>query len=132
MPGGYGGLGETISWGLALQGARVVVSGRDGAKAAKLSGQISDAGYQAQSVPVDARSVAEINEAADHVASTMGGIDILVNCVGIQIEQPLLEVTEEAFDEVYSVNLKAAMFLGQAAARHQLGGDNPGNFHAVP
>ena len=51
VPGGYGGLGETISWGPALEGARVVVSGRDGAKAAKLSGQISDAGYQAQSVP---------------------------------------------------------------------------------
>ena len=122
VPGGYGGLGEIISWGLALQGARVVVSGRSETKARKLSGQISDAGHQALSVPVDVRSVAEINEAADHVAATMGGIDILVNCVGIQIEQPLLEVTEEAYDEVYAVNLKAAMFLGQAAARHQLNG----------
>ena len=122
VPGGYGGLGEIISWGLALQGARVVVSGRDEAKARKLSAQISDAGSQALPVPVDVRSVAEINEAADHVAATMGGIDILVNCVGIQIEQPLLEVTEEAYDEVYAVNLKAAMFLGQAAARHQLNG----------
>ena len=122
VPGGYGGLGEVISWGLALQGARVVVSGRSETKARKLSGQISDAGYQALSVPVDVHSVAEINEAADHVAATMGGIDILVNCVGIQIEQPLLEVTEEAFDEVYAINLKAAMFLGQAAARHQING----------
>src|SRR5437763_8751627 len=31
-----------------------------------------------------------------------------------------MEVTEEAFDEVYAVNLKAAMFLGQAVARHQV------------
>ena len=31
-----------------------------------------------------------------------------------------MEVTEEAFDEVYRVNLKAAMFLAQATARHQV------------
>ncbi len=122
VPGGYGGLGEAISWGLALQGARVAVSGRDEAKARKLSEQLSDAGLEALSVPVDVRSVAEIKDAADHVATTLGGIDILVNCVGIQIEQLLLEVTEEAFDEVYATNMKAAMFLGQAAARHQLNG----------
>ena len=126
VPGGSGGLGEAICWGLALQGARVVVSGRDGTKAGKLSGQLSDAGFDAQSVPFDALNVAEINDAADHVATTLGGIDILVNCVGMQIEQSLLEVTEEAFDEVYATNLKAAMFLGQAAARHQLAGADPG------
>ncbi len=122
VPGGYGGLGEAISWGLALQGARVAVSGRDEAKAQKLSEQISDAGLEALSVPVDVRVVAEIKDAADHIATSLGGIDILVNCVGIQIEQPLLEVTEEAFDEVYAINLKAAMFLGQAAAMHQING----------
>jgi NAD(P)-dependent dehydrogenase (short-subunit alcohol dehydrogenase family) len=43
-----------------------------------------------------------------------------VNCVGTQIEEPLLEVTEAAFDSVYAVNLKAAMFLGQSVARYQV------------
>ena len=49
-----------------------------------------------------------------------GRVDILVNCVGTQREEALLEVTEEAFDEVYAVNLKSAMFLGQAVARQQV------------
>ena len=35
-----------------------------------------------------------------------------INSLGVQNEQPLLEVTEEAFDEILDVNLKAAMFLG--------------------
>ena len=48
------------------------------------------------------------------------GIDILVNSVGIQIEQPLLEVTEEAYDKVYATNLKSAMFLAQAVAKRQV------------
>jgi NAD(P)-dependent dehydrogenase (short-subunit alcohol dehydrogenase family) len=45
---------------------------------------------------------------------------ILVNCIGTQVEQPIGSVTEEAFDRVYAVNLKAAMFLAQAVARHQM------------
>ena len=39
---------------------------------------------------------------------------------GIQREEPLLEVTKDAYDEVYRVNLKAAMFLAQATAGHQI------------
>jgi NAD(P)-dependent dehydrogenase (short-subunit alcohol dehydrogenase family) len=40
--------------------------------------------------------------------------------VGIQREQSLGEVTEDAFDEVVQTNLKAAMFLAQSAAAHQI------------
>ncbi len=122
VPGGYGGLGEAICWGLAQQGAHVAVTGRDADKAETLARRLTDAGYQAVAVPADVRAVAAINTAADQVADTLGGLDMLVNCVGTQIEQPLLEVTEASFDEVYETNLKSAMFLAQAAARHQLAG----------
>jgi gluconate 5-dehydrogenase len=46
-------------------------------------------------------------------------IDILVNCVGMQREQALADVTEDAFDAIYRTNLRAAMFLAQAVARRQ-------------
>lgn len=122
LPGGYGGIGEAIAWGLAMHGAEVVISGRDGTKAAALAQAIRDAGFKAHGTAVDVTSVAEIRGCADAIAETHGAIDILMNCVGIQREEPLLAVTEEAFDEVYQVNLKAAMFLAQAAARHQAAG----------
>ena len=77
-------------------------------------------GHEAAGFAVDVKSPKEIGEAVDHVVDLFDRLDVLINCVGIQIEQPLLEVTEEAFDEVYQVNLKAAMFLAQAAARHQI------------
>jgi len=120
IPGGYGGIGEAIAWGLAMQGAEVVISGRDAAKAEVLAKSIRDAGFKAHGNAVDVTSVAEIRDRADAIADQHGAIDILMNCVGIQREEPLLEVTEEAFDEVYQVNLKAAMFLAQSAARHQV------------
>lgn len=120
VPGGYGGIGEAIAWGLAVQGAKVVVSGRSREKADTLARSMTDAGFEAAGVAVDVTSVAEIRDAVDFVVECFGAVDILMNCVGIQNEQPLLEVTEEAFDGVYEVNLKAAMFTAQAAAKHQI------------
>jgi len=112
VPGGYGGIGAAISAGLARAGARVVVAGRDGKKAAALARRI---GRGAQGVALDVEDVAAIRRTVD----ALGRLDILVNCVGIQREQALEEVTEEAFDLVYRTNLKAAMFLAQACARRQ-------------
>lgn len=126
VPGGYGGIGEAIAWGLALHGARVVIAGRDADKARSLAADISAAGHAAEGLVLDVESVDSIGAAAARVVDLYGGLDILVNCVGIQREQPLLEVTEDAYDEVYRVNLKAAMFLGQAAGRIQASQDRGG------
>ena len=119
LPGGYGGIGEAIAWGLATRGAKVVVSGRSREKAEILAGQISAKGHDALGIQVDVQSIATIKASVDQVAREFGPPDILINCVGIQREEPLLEVTEEAFDDVYRSNLKSAMFLAQAVARCQ-------------
>jgi len=120
IAGGYGGIGEAIAWALAMHGAGVVVAGRSRAKADALAEKLGRAGYRAGGGALDAHSVASIRESIDEAARDQGRLDILVNCIGLNREQLLLEVTEEAFDEVYQLNLKAAMFLGQAAARHQI------------
>lgn len=126
LPGGYGGIGEAIAWGLALRGAKVVVAGRSQERAETLASRLREAGHEASGIAADVASVSEIQESVDLVMDRYGAVDILVNCVGIQREQPILEVTEEAFDEVYAVNLKAAMFLGQAVARRQIAAANGG------
>jgi gluconate 5-dehydrogenase len=126
IPGGYGGIGAAIAWGLALHGATVVVAGRSADKADAFAARLRDAGHRAAGVAFDAHSVASIRDAVERVATDQGRLDVLVNCIGLNREQPLLEVTEEAFDEVYRLNLKAAMFLAQAAARHQIAGGRGG------
>lgn len=126
LPGGYGGLGTAIAWGLAMNGARVVIAGRSGEQAAALAGAIGAQGFEAAWQAVDVTAVGEIRDATDFVTERFGRLDILVNCVGIQREEPMLEVTEAAFDEVYRVNLKAAMFLAQACARKQVAGKSGG------
>jgi gluconate 5-dehydrogenase len=120
VPGGYGGIGAAIVWGLARHGARVVIAGRDAVKANALATKLRGEGLLASGCAMDARSVDSIRAAVDGVVAEFGAVDILMNCVGIQREQPLQDVTEEAWDDVVDVNLKAAMFTAQAVARHQV------------
>jgi gluconate 5-dehydrogenase len=120
VPGGYGAIGEAIAWGFALRGARVVVAGPNAEKGAALADAIATEGGDAASVPLDARETDSIEAAIAGAAERMGGIDVLVNCVGVQREQALLDVTPETFDEVYAINLRSAMFLAQGVARRQI------------
>ena len=117
IPGGYGGIGEAIAWTLAHYGAAVAVSGRSLEKAEAAAARLRGAGHRASGLAFDAHSVASIRESVEAVAGEHGRLDILVNCVGLNREQALLEVTEDAFDEVFEINVKAAMFLAQAASR---------------
>ena len=126
VPGGYGGIGEAIAWALALAGASVMIAGRSAAKAEALAAALRSAGHRAQGVAMDAQVLADIRGATDATIDAFGRLDILVNCIGIQREQRLLDVTEDAYDDVYRVNLKAAMFLAQAAARRQIDGGRGG------
>lgn len=121
IPGGYGGLGEAIAYGLSMHGARVVIGGRDIAKAQALAQNIQKtSGVDAAGVALDVTDVSTIPGAVDKIVDRFGRLDALINCVGMQIEQPLTEVTEEAFDRVYQTNLKSAMFLAQAVAKVQI------------
>ena len=112
VPGGYGAIGAAICRGLAAAGARVIVAGRDGRKAAALAKSL---GRGAKGVALDVEDVAAIRT----VVAALPRVDILMNCVGIQREQALANVTEETYDLVFRTNLKAAMFLAQAVARRQ-------------
>lgn len=120
VAGGYGGIGEAIAWGLALSGARVAIAGRSADKAEALAAALRDAGHDAIGVAMDAHTVASITGAVDAAAGRLGSLNVLVNCIGIQREERLADVSEAAFDEIVQVNLKAAMFLAQAVARHQV------------
>jgi len=120
IAGGYGGIGTVVARGMAARGARVAIGGRQPERAVAVARELTDAGHSALGVGFDVRDAKAIGDAVTQVVHQLGGLDILVNCVGIQREESLLDVTEAAFDAVYTVNLKAAMFLGQAVARHQV------------
>ena len=120
IPGGYGAIGEATALAMARRGAVVTIAGRDGQRASALVARITQDGGKAFGFSLDARHPEEIADVSQKAVEAMGGIDVLINCVGVQREQALLDVTEEAFDEIYRINLKSAMFLGQSVARRQI------------
>ena len=98
----------------------MAIAGPSACKAEALAARLRDADHEACAWSLDGRSVSDIRKIVDQVATQMGGIHILVNCIGIQREQRLSEVTENTFDEMYQTNLRSAMFLAQSVARHQI------------
>lgn len=120
VPGGYGGIGEAVCRGLAAVGAKVIVAGRSSKKAQAIAASLQADGYSAHGLGFDASSVKQIEALVDEAGSHFGRLDILVNCVGLNREEKAGEITEAKFDEVYTANLKSALFLAQAAARHMV------------
>ncbi len=120
LPGGYGAIGEAVAIAMARFGAEICIAGPNPAKAVALAERINAAGGKAHGIALDARDPKAIQAATDAAIACLGGIDVLVNCVGIQREQTIMEVSPDTFDEMYETNLRSAMFLGQAVARDQI------------
>ena len=120
VTGGYGGIGSPVCHALGAQGARVAIAGRDAGKAEGCAESLRAAGCEAWSAVFDARSQSETGRLVDAAVSHFGRLDILVNLVGGQREEVATEVSAANFEEVLALNLKSAMFQGQAAARHMI------------
>jgi len=120
VTGGYGGIGQAISDGLAEFGAKVAISGHNLEKAEASAERLNGGGFEAYACGFDVVSVADIHRMVEDVVNRFGRIDILVNTVGLNREEKATEVTEQAFDYVVDVNLKGAMFQAQAVARHMI------------
>ncbi len=120
IAGGGGDIGKAISEGLASFGATVVVCGRTLDKATAVADGIVAAGGKAMSAKLDVLDVKRVGSTVDQIAEQHGRVDILINCVGTQIEAPAEEYKEDDWDQIFAVNLKSAFFLSQSVARHQI------------
>uniref|UniRef100_I3N3K9 Dicarbonyl and L-xylulose reductase n=1 Tax=Ictidomys tridecemlineatus TaxID=43179 RepID=I3N3K9_ICTTR len=65
-------------------------------------------------------------EATEHALGSVGPVDLLVNNAGVALLQPFLEVTKEAFDTSFDVNLRAVIQVSQIVARGMIARGAPG------
>ena len=120
VTGGAGGIGSAISEGIASLGAEVIICGRDGKKTIDVANKIIEAGGKARGKSLDITDIEKTNKFVESLDKHYGKIDILVNCVGIQIEAPAIEYRETDWDKIFDINLKSAFYLSQAVARVQI------------
>jgi meso-butanediol dehydrogenase/(S,S)-butanediol dehydrogenase/diacetyl reductase len=115
VTGAAGGIGEACARRLAADGARLVLTDLDGAAVDKLAAELGQIAVQA-----DLTRRAEIERLVDEAYRQWGRLDVLFNNAGVIKVQPFLEVTEEAWDRVLGVNLRAVFFVLQAVARRMV------------
>lgn len=117
VAGGSRGIGFGCAVALAEAGAHVIVAARNAVQVQAAVNEMAQAGFSAEALVLDVTDVAAVREAFDAV----GPVDVLVNSAGLARHSPALETTPEDFDAVAAVNIKAAYFLAQAAARQMDG-----------
>jgi NAD(P)-dependent dehydrogenase (short-subunit alcohol dehydrogenase family) len=108
------GIGREVALEFARQGADVVLHfAHSGAGAESAVEEIRSMGRRAAVFKADFDRLEEIREMADRAIAFLGGVDCLVNNVGITFNKPFFRVTPEQFDRMYHVNVRAQFFLTQ-------------------
>lgn len=117
VTGGASGIGEAICRALADEGATVVVADKQLEAATKVAESLSgDAKHQAQYVDVgDSSSVEQLFSGMSSTSALPLGI--VVNSAGIYVPAPLVDCSDETFDEIIKVNLRGTFLVTRAAAR---------------
>jgi NAD(P)-dependent dehydrogenase (short-subunit alcohol dehydrogenase family) len=119
VTGGGRGLGRALVGALAAEGADVAFSYRESRRGALEEAEaVRRLGRRAFTGEADARVPGELAAFVDEAAGTLGGLDFLVNNVGVFRRISLEELSEEALDEAFDVNVKAAVMASRAAAPH--------------
>ncbi len=108
------GIGRATALELARMGADIVVAEVDTGGADKTAALVQDAGRRAAVIPTDVTKRAELAEMVERALAAFGRIDVLVNNAGIYRAAPVLEVTEEHWDAIMTINARAVFFASQA------------------
>src|SRR3989442_7009945 len=112
ITGGTSGIGRAAANKLAQLGIHVLVVGRNVQRGENTVAEIRGTGGKADFLSSDLRDAASAREVARRAVDLGNGhVDSLVNNAGMLPFGPTHDTTEEAFDDVYSLNVKVPYFL---------------------
>jgi NAD(P)-dependent dehydrogenase (short-subunit alcohol dehydrogenase family) len=120
MTGGGGGLGRCYGLALAKAGAAVAVCDINLEAARATAEAITKAGGRALAVEADVTRAAAFEALFDRTEAEFGPLDVLLNIAGMFPRVPLVEMTEETWDAVITLNLKSVFLGARAAIRRML------------
>lgn len=106
------GIGMACAVALAQAGAKVTLVARSEEETSRVAQAIRDEGGQAQAVRLDVTRTADVQE----FFSAQSTLDVLVNNAGTNRPKPMDEVTEDDFDALFKLNVRAAFFASKAFA----------------
>lgn len=110
-------VGRAIAVALGHQGMRVAVHYNESVGGARDTAQlIEENGGIASLVRADLRDVTACEQLIDAIVLEQGELHTLVNSAAVMVRTPVGEVTKEAWDDMFALNVRAPFFLAQRAA----------------
>ncbi len=113
ITGGARGIGLGFAEAFVQEGAKVVIADIDIQRATEAATAIGPA---AKAVKLDVTDLPAIDAVVKAIDAGFGGIDILVNNAAIFDMAPINEITEDSYDRVFTINLKAPLFMMKAVS----------------
>jgi NAD(P)-dependent dehydrogenase (short-subunit alcohol dehydrogenase family) len=123
LTGAGRGIGAAAASVFAQAGAAVTLCARSTNEVEAVAREIREAGFQADAFALDVNDIATMRREV----AARGPFDILFNNAGMNRIRSITEVTEEDYDAVLNLNLKAALFVAQAVAKGLLEAKRPGS-----
>ncbi len=131
VTGAARGLGQALAHGLADAGARVVLGDLNEEGARQTAERIAAGGGQAVATHVDVADPDSCEALVRFAVAAYGRVDVLVNNAGIDIIEPVGEVTAEAWARVIDVDLRGVLNASQSAVRQMLAQDGGGSIVSI-
>jgi len=116
VTGAAQGIGRGIALRLAKDGADVAIVDINADKMAAVAVEIEELGRKVTTFKADVGNRAEVYAAVEHVAKTLGGLDIMVNNAGIAQVDPIADVKPDDVERILKINIQGVLWGIQAAA----------------
>ncbi|MEE3605221.1 SDR family oxidoreductase [Bacillus altitudinis] len=118
ITGAANGIGESIAYGYAKGGARVVLADIDEEKGKRLEDQLKKESFEAFFKKTDVKQEKDIQDIMSAAVARYQTIDILINNAGVMFTKSPYELTVDEFDHVLHTNLRGAFLCAREAARY--------------
>ncbi|HMQ26103.1 MAG TPA: glucose 1-dehydrogenase [Acidimicrobiales bacterium] len=118
VTGGTRGIGRSIAEGFAAAGADVVVASRKADACAETQAALEAMGGNALGLPTHLGEPGDLRALVDATVDRFGGVDIVVNNAATALAQMIEDITPDAWQKVFDVNLRGPVLLVQAALPH--------------
>jgi 2-deoxy-D-gluconate 3-dehydrogenase len=120
VTGGAMGIGYGISYRLAEAGAAVVIADMNKEVADEAVAKLVAKGWKAAAVSVDVSEAQQVENMVSFAVTTYGAVDILVNDAGIYPNIPVMQLSEEEFNKIISINLEGVFLTTKAIAAQMI------------